>query len=184
VTGHDTAGGTVLWQFPWANGERINAAQPVVISDDSVLYSTGYGKGAVLFTVHQGKGAWEPGGWATAGPLWTSTHLKAKFTSPVELQGAVYGLDDGILTCIHTGNGQRLWKDGRYGHGQVLLAGDRLIVQAENGNVVLVEPSRERLIERGRLAALSSRTWNHPALAGRYLLVRNDREAACYELPE
>jgi outer membrane protein assembly factor BamB len=30
---------------------------------------------------------------------------------------------------------------------------------------------------------LSSKTWNNPALASRYLLVRNDGEAACYELP-
>ena len=27
------------------------------------------------------------------------------------------------------------------------------------------------------------KTWNQPALAGRYLLVRNNRQAACYELP-
>jgi outer membrane protein assembly factor BamB len=65
----------------------------------------------------------------------------------------------------------------------VLLAGDRLIVQAEKGEVVLVEPSPERLIERGRIPGLASKTWNNPALAGRLLLVRNDREAACYELP-
>jgi hypothetical protein len=25
-------------------------------------------------------------------------------------------------------------------------------------------------------------TWNHPAFAPPYLLVRNDKEAACYEL--
>ena len=36
--------------------------------------------------------------------------------------------------------------------------------------------------QRARLAALNSRTWNTPALAAPYLLLRNDREAVCYEL--
>jgi outer membrane protein assembly factor BamB len=76
-----------------------------------------------------------------------------------------------------------MWKAGRYQHGQILLAGDRLIVQAEEGHVVLVRPDPEKLFEVGSIPALSSKTWNNPALAGRMLLVRNDQEAACYELP-
>jgi hypothetical protein len=28
-----------------------------------------------------------------------------------------------------------------------------------------------------------TQTWNNPALSGRMLLVRNDQETACYELP-
>jgi outer membrane protein assembly factor BamB len=35
-----------------------------------------------------------------------------------------------------------------------------------------------------RIPALTSKTWNQPCLAGRYLLVRNDREAVCFELAE
>jgi len=31
---------------------------------------------------------------------------------------------------------------------------------------------------------LSAKTWNTPALAGEFLLVRNDLEAACYKLPK
>ena len=63
----------------------------------------------------------------------------------------------------------------------MLLAGDRLIVQTEGGAVVLVEPSPERLIERGKIEkGPAGKTWNNPALAGRYLLVRNDQEAVKY----
>jgi outer membrane protein assembly factor BamB len=182
VTGHDTADGRVLWRFEWANSERINAAQPIPNAGGpgQVLISTGYGKGAALFPVHGGPGTAE---WEAGEAVWTSLSMKTKFTTPVLYDGHVYGLDDGILACIDPATGRRKWKDGRYGHGQILLAGDRLMVQAESGAVILVEPSPQRLIERGRIAALSSKTWNNPALAGRYLLVRNDREAACYELP-
>jgi len=95
----------------------------------------------------------------------------------------VYGLDEGILACLDIKTGTQIWKGGRYQHGQILLAGDLLIVQAETGDVFLVKLDPHKLIELGKIPALSAKTWNNPALAGRMLLVRNDREAACYELP-
>jgi outer membrane protein assembly factor BamB len=58
-----------------------------------------------------------------------------------------------------------------------------LVVQAEAGDVYLVRPDPKELIELGSIPALSTKTWNNPALSGRRLLVRNDREAVCYELP-
>ena len=54
---------------------------------------------------------------------------------------------------------------------------------AENGEVILIEASSDKHIELSRFAALDSKTWNPPSLAGEYLLVRNHREAACYKLP-
>jgi outer membrane protein assembly factor BamB len=92
-------------------------------------------------------------------------------------------LDDGILACLDLATGDRKWKDGRYGHGQVLLADDVLLVQTEPGPVALVEANPSEYRELARLGALSSKTWNTPALAGDLLLVRNDQEAVCYRLP-
>jgi outer membrane protein assembly factor BamB len=58
------------------------------------------------------------------------------------------------------------------------------VVQAEvPGEVVLVRVSPQGSEELGRLAGLAELTWNVPTLAGRHLLIRNDREAVCYELP-
>jgi outer membrane protein assembly factor BamB len=64
-----------------------------------------------------------------------------------------------------------------------LLVGEVLLVQAESGEVVLVNPQPDQLCEITRFVALSSKTWNPPALAGEYLLVRNDKEAACFRVP-
>lgn len=48
---------------------------------------------------------------------------------------------------------------------------------------MLVEATPQRHHELTRFAAIEGKTWNNPALSGRRLLVRNDQEAACYELP-
>jgi outer membrane protein assembly factor BamB len=178
VSGHDPKTGNVLWTFPWENYEHIHSSQPIVISPKpaQVFVSTGYGKGSALFGVEHKDGSW------STNPVWDAREMKTKFTTPVLYKGSIYGLDDGILACLDPQTGDRRWKQGRYGHGQVLLAGDLLLIQAENGGVVLVEPSAEGPHELGRIAALTGKTWNNLALAGRYLLVRNNHEAACYEV--
>jgi outer membrane protein assembly factor BamB len=107
--------------------------------------------------------------------------MKAKFCNVIEKGGFVYGLDDGILACVDLASGRRRWKQGRYGHGQILLVGELLLVMGEGGEVALVEPGNGR--ELARIAVFDMKTWNPPALAGRYLFVRNHREAACYRLP-
>jgi hypothetical protein len=61
--------------------------------------------------------------------------------------------------------------------------GSLLLVQAESGEVVLVDASPEKHVVRGRLAAIDGQTWNNLCLSGDRLVVRNAEEAACYELP-
>ena len=61
--------------------------------------------------------------------------------------------------------------------------GALLLVTAESGDMVLVQPVPEEHRELTRFSALRGKTWNPPALAGEYLVVRNDKEAACYRLP-
>ncbi|HEV3003726.1 MAG TPA: hypothetical protein VGX78_04665, partial [Pirellulales bacterium] len=152
-------------------------SQPAPVGGNRVLVSTGYGKGCALLQVQCSEAAW------SAESLWTSRQLKTKFASAVVRGGFAYGLDDGVLTCIDLASGSRRWRAGRYGHGQVLLIEDSMLVQCEDGDVALVaaDPAAHR--ELGRAPALGGKTWNYPALAGSLLVVRNDLEAACFELP-
>lgn len=177
IAGHDPADGHVLWETPWPN-DQPSVAQPLPIGPDRLLVSAGYGVGSKLFEIHQnGSGGFE------ASLVWETPRLKAKFTQIIEYDGYVYGLDDGVMTCLDERTGERRWKKGRYGHGQVLLVDDLLLVQTEHGRIVLVEPSPEDLREVTSFTALDGKVWNPPALAGPYLLVRNDLAAVCYRLP-
>ena len=64
-------------------------------------------------------------GQLTAQELWTSRNLKPDFTDLVSYQGYAYGVDAGIFTCIDLKTGERKWKGGHYGKGQVLLLENR-----------------------------------------------------------
>jgi outer membrane protein assembly factor BamB len=119
----------------------------------------------------------------TATELWKNKMMKTQFNSPVVRDGYIYGLDDGLLACVDLNTGHRVWKDGRYGSGQSLLVDDLILIQSEPGPVVLAKASPDGFAELGRVPALSAKTWNYPTLAGKYLLLRNDQEVACYEVP-
>ena len=177
VAGHDPATGALLWQHPWPPTQP-NVSLPLPLARGRLLVSAGYGIGSKVIEVSAGEdGAWH------ARLVWESPRLKSKFANLLLHRGLVYGLDDGVLVCLDPATGERRWKAGRYGHGQMLLVGDLLLVQTEEGEIVLIEPGADGHVELARHQALDSHTWNPPALAGRLLLVRNEREAALYELP-
>lgn len=176
VVGLAPGDGTLLWEYPWATDMGINAAQPLVIGDNRLFVSAGYGQGAAVFEVTHTAGAF-----ATR-TVWRNTRMKNKFTSSVLLDGFIYGLDESILTCLDAATGETKWKGGRYGYGQTLLAGSHLIVLTEEGELALVAATPDRHIELARVPALEGKTWNHPIVVDGRLLVRNLREMAAFDI--
>ena len=176
LAAHSPNNGSVTWRFDWS-APYPHVSMPLSLPGNRVLLSLGYGKGSKLLQVDFVDGIF------SATELWKSIRMKAKFTNLVFHDDHIFGLDDGMFACIDAERGRRKWKDGRYGHGQILLRGSHILVMAENGDVVLLEINPEKQVELTKFAALDGKTWNPPSLAGEYLLVRNHREAACYKLP-
>lgn len=180
VTGHRPDTGEVLWEYAWPGKSNSDASvsQPVVLPHDCLLLSKSYGVGARLLQLSTTGGAW------AVQELWAKPAvLKTKFTSVVLRGHYVYGLSDGILECVAWATGERQWKAGRYGPGQILAVNDLLLVQAEDGPVALVEATPEEYRELGAFPALDGKTWSTLCLSDHLLLVRNAEQAACYELP-
>ncbi|MDP6891921.1 MAG: PQQ-binding-like beta-propeller repeat protein [Verrucomicrobiota bacterium] len=176
LSAHSPENGNVLWTFPWSTSTP-HVAVPLIISENKLLVSLGYGNGSKLIEVSQ-----QDGNYSTKA-LWHSRRMKAKFTNLIFHNKHVFGLDDGIFSCMEIEKGRPKWKDGRYGHGQILLRNSHILVMAENGELIMLDANPEKHTELTRFTALDGKTWNPPALAGEYLLVRNHREAACYKLP-
>lgn len=176
LAGHDATDGRLLWEQPIPAAPHV--AAPAVLGPDRVLVSVGYGKGTFLVGVGQDStGRW------TNGVIWKSIRLKSKFANIIPDEDTLYGLDDGALVALDLATGSLRWKEQRYGHGQLIRAGRHFLIGAENGDVALVDARPEGMTELGRFRALSFKTWNPPALAGDLLLLRNDREAVCFQMP-
>ncbi len=185
LTSHDVLSGRVLWEFSWPgkSDSSANVSQAVALSADRVFLSKGYGGGSLLLKISRDS----KGNWARPKVLWRSRRvMKTKFSNVVIRGGYVYGLDERILQCIDLETGKQQWKEsaGRFGYGQILLAGDVIVVTTETkGDVVLIQATPEAFRRLARFPVIEGQTWNPPALAGPYLLVRNAQWAACYELP-
>lgn len=187
LVSHDPATGKQLWNHPWvtAGTQRINTTQPMVLAEygvkepeGAVFIASGYAHGCALLQVKKSGDAWS----CEKEPLWQNLNLKAKFSNMVIREGCVFGLDEGIMVCVDLATGKQKWKGGRYGHGQILLVDDLILVQSEAGKVHLVAADPYKRKELGSIEALPDRTWNTLALAGDLLLVRNDSAAICYRL--
>lgn len=176
VVGLVPESGKLLWSYAWDTNMGINVSQPIVVSQNRFFISSGYGKGAALVEV---KGS---GDSFTATTIWENVMMKNKFNSSVLHNGYVYGLDEGILSCLDVNTGERKWKEGRFGYGQVLLADGHLIITSDQGEIALIKATPEKYTEVARFAALKGQTWNYPAIAGGRLLVRNSNEMAAYDI--
>jgi outer membrane protein assembly factor BamB len=168
--------GDVLWEFPWTTQYGVNAGQPLVVGDNRVFISTGYGAGAALVEIAAAVGR------LSAREVWRTNRMKNQFTSSLLHEGFIYGLDEAILACLDAATGELKWKGGRYGYGQVLLASGHLIVLTEDGDLALVRATPERHQELARFPVFEGKTWNHPAMAAGILLVRNINEMAAFDL--
>ncbi len=170
------ADGALLWEHPWPGGVRI--VQPALTADGDLLISRGGTTGIRrLAVVHS------PDGWTTE-ERWTSNRLKPYFSDFVVHKGHAYGIDGNILACIDVNDGERKWKGGRYGSGQLVLLVDQdlLLVVSERGELALASAKPDQFTELARFPAVKGKTWNHPVLVGDLLLVRNSQEMVAFRL--
>jgi hypothetical protein len=173
------ADGRLLWAHPWPG---VGILQPALTAEGDLLISmiadTAAPIGTRRISVAQG-----PGGW-TVEERWTSIGLKPSFSPFVVHRGHAFGFDGRLLSCIDVADGERKWKGGRYGSGQLLLLPDQdlLLVVSEEGELALVRAALDEFTELARFPAIEGKTWNQPALVGDVLLVRNGEEMAAFRL--
>ncbi len=168
------ADGQLLWEHKWRGFPIL---QPALIEDGLLVVGQST-SGTRRLAVANG-----PGGWKVE-ERWTSPGLKPYFNDFVVHEGHVYGFDGRILACIDLADGQRKWKGGRYGSGQLVLLPeqDLLLVLSEEGELALVRATPDGFAELSRVRAIEGQTWNHPVLVGNMLLVRNGAEMAAFRL--
>jgi outer membrane protein assembly factor BamB len=181
VTAYDPAKGTVLWQHDWPlEGGMARVVQPAIVGGTDVLIGTGFGNGTQRVHVSREGDKW------TTKEIWWSKAFKPYFNDMVVHGNHLYGFDGNMFVCVGLDDGKVKWKARGYGNGEVLLLADQglLIVQAEQGDLALLEASPDKHVALCQIKAMTGKTWNHPVVAHGKLYVRNAEEAVCYQLEE
>lgn len=186
LLGVDAKDGEVLWQYDRpANAMGINCATPIY-RDGLVFAASAYGNGggaAKLVTRDDGTIAAEE--------VYFTSSMQNHHGGMVVVDGALYGANGGngggYITCLDFETGDILWRDRAAPKGSLVVADGHIYLRAEDGDVILMEPSRDGYVERGRFAQPDrsrSPAWARPVVANGKLYIRDQGLLLCYDVAE
>jgi outer membrane protein assembly factor BamB len=183
LVGLDPATGKVQFQKRWRalQAASVNAATPLVINDpmgDLIFVSAEYGPGAGVLRVED----------SNLTPLWTSDEaLTNHYATSIYRDGILYGFHGRqeygqSFRAVELRTGKVRWSQDRFLAGSVILAGDRLLILRETGELVLAtaSPDAFRVIVRAQVLPATVRAF--PALADGQLYARNEKTLICLDL--
>jgi len=179
VVGLDPATGTVQFQRPWRArmAASVNVATPLVIGD-LIFVSAEYGPGAGVFRL----------GGTTLNQLWASDEaLTNHYATSVHYDGHLYGFHGRqefgqSFRAVELRTGKVRWSQDRFLAGTVTLAGDRLVILRERGELVVAPASPDGFKPIARAQILSGTVRAYPALSDGFLFARNDNTLICLDL--
>lgn len=177
--------GKELWRYPFRYSTST-AASPVVCGD-IVYCSAGYdvGGGACKITKN-GDAFTAKEIWRTPGNKQVPNH----WSTPVYKDGYLYGMFSfkrygvGPVKCVEVATGKVMWDQPGFGAGNVILAHDKLLALADNGELVAIDPVPTGYKEICRTQAVTGKCWSTPALNDGKVYVRSVKEGACLDLSE
>ncbi len=171
LVGLDPVNGQIRFQRAWRarQAASVNAATPI-ITGNRIFVSAEYGPGAGVLQFDGTK----------LSDVWQSDDvLSNHYATSVLHGGQLYGFHGRqefgpIFRSVDLQSGKVLWSTGRFGAGSVTLAGDRLVIVRESGELVLAAASPKSFQQIAAAQIVPATVRAYPALADGVLYVRND----------
>jgi len=175
----DPTNGKIRYEFPWRARMQasVNAATPLVV-DDMVFLSASYGTGAVLLQI----------GASGLKQIWSSDDaLTNHYATSVHKDGYLYGFhgrqEEGpSLRCVEFKTGKVRWSVDGFRAGTITLAGDRLLILKEGGELVLASASPAAFRPISAAKVLPPTVRSYPAIANGRMYIRNEKTLECLDL--
>lgn len=159
----------------------VNAATPIPCGDGRWFVTAGYGVGANLYKITPLK---QP----TFEPIWQKQDvMDCHYSTPVYHDGHLYGFDGRQetgqkLRCIEVATGKVCWDSPGIPGGTLLLAGDKLLVVTEQGELWIVNATPEKFDQLTSIQILRSSHRSHAAFANGILYARDTEKVVAIPL--
>jgi outer membrane protein assembly factor BamB len=171
LVGLDPSTGSVRFQRQWRSrlSASVNAATPLVIGD-TIFISATYGTGAAAIQV-QGNQLRD---------LWSGDEILSNhYATSVYSNGILYGFHgrqefNPSFRAVELKTGAVKWNVDTFHAGSVTLAGDRLLILKETGELVLAAATPQAYRPLAQAQVLPATARSFPALADGFLFARNN----------
>ncbi len=181
LVGLDPETGEIRFEKRWRSrlGASVNAATPLV-TGNQVFISASYGTGAALLRVSSGE----------LTDVWTGDEsMTNHYATAIVHEGILYGYHgrqeySPSLRAVDLQTGTVHWSQDRFGAGTIALAGDRLVILRESGELMLAEASPAGLTPLAIASILPGTVRAYPAIAGGRLFARNTDTLVAVDLRE
>jgi outer membrane protein assembly factor BamB len=177
----DPATGKTLWKTQVDRQSGSIITSPLWIPPNKVFFSAGHGGGSRLFRIDRSEDQAY-----SAEELWYYNKLRIMHGNAVRIDDHVYGssgdLGPAYLMAVDLTDGSLAWRARGFAKATLLLAGDRLIILDEDGNLALATATPEKLEVHSRAKVLEKFAWTVPTLVGSRLYVRDERTLKCLDL--
>lgn len=173
--GWDIKTGKRLWKLIPPEDYDFNVPTPVNV--DGKLLLTTENNGTRLY-------GFSDDGKIIPEPLAKNNALSPDSQTPVVLDGLAFGSYNGKLFCMDVKDDLKtLWsqqQDAFYEY-QTLIAGNgHVLITTLEGRLMLIEVNRDHYSLKSRLKLFEdTEVWSHPALVGKRMYIRNDKEICC-----
>lgn len=176
--------GELLWKYDRpANAMGINCSTPVY-HDGLVFAASAYGNGGGAVKLNK-----SDDGTIEAEEVYFTSNMQNHHGGMVVVDGALYGANGGngggFLACLDYQTGDVLWRERSAQKGALAMADGLLYLRTEEGTVLLIEPSKEEYVEKGRFEQpdrTDSPAWAHPVIANGKLYIRDHDLLLCYDV--
>ena len=170
LVGLNVTTGELLWRRPFRTPSDTTAQTPILFRD--TIIQNGRDNGVTAFRATRRDGKW------TTEDVWQTKDVSLHMTNGVAVDDVLYGLSHlnaGQYFALDLATGTVLWKsEPRQAENAAMVSAGTVIFSLEDdGELVVIKPSRSRMDVVKRYDVADSATWAQPTIARDRVFVKD-----------